>query len=96
MMQYQGQTFPYHTYEPLPDNTSCPYEFADPICLDNLVESIGNFQYSSNGEVFSRCQALAHHVEATSVTRTPTTSVKLTMQAGFPYDIPERGLKDNF
>ncbi|KAI7222318.1 hypothetical protein KC343_g7399, partial [Hortaea werneckii] len=65
MMQYQGQTFPYHTYEPLPDNTSCPYEFADPICLDNLVESIGNFQYSSNGEVFSRCQALAHHVEAT-------------------------------
>lgn len=27
MMQYKGQTFPYHSYDPFPDNTSCPNVF---------------------------------------------------------------------
>ncbi|KAI7473649.1 hypothetical protein KC357_g5440 [Hortaea werneckii] len=74
MMQYQGQTFPYHSHYPFPDNTSCPSVFtgsrvfvpdSDPSCLDRLVESINDFQYDGNSEVFSRCQALAHYLEET-------------------------------
>lgn len=67
MMQYKGQTFPYYSYDPFPDNTSCPSVFTgdpnvfagdidlDPICLTQLVESISDFQYESNSETFSRC-----------------------------------------
>ncbi|KAI7280128.1 hypothetical protein KC345_g4938 [Hortaea werneckii] len=70
-MQYKEQTFPYRSYNPFPDNTSCPNVFAGldngpgPDCLVRLVESINEFQYGGDSEEFSRCQALAYHMEAT-------------------------------
>lgn len=88
MMQYKGQTFPYYSYDTFPDNTSCPSVFtgwendSDPICLAQLAEIISDFRYEGHSEMFSRCQALAHHVEATLRDKNPTNFCQSSYLAG--------------
>lgn len=82
MMQCKGQTFPYYSYDPFPDNTSCPKVFTDPNCLAHYVESISEFQYGGNNEGFSRCQALAHHVEATIRDENPNNACQTYYASG--------------